>query len=32
VNDALGLGGVSEFFDEDRLGGFAAGLQLVLGR
>jgi opacity protein-like surface antigen len=32
VNDALGLGGVSEFFDEDRLGGFAAGLQLMLGR
>ena len=32
VNDALGLGGVSEFFDEDRLGGVAAGLQLMLGR
>jgi opacity protein-like surface antigen len=32
VNDVLGLGGASQAFDEDRLGGFAAGLQLVLGR
>ena len=32
VNDALGLGGVSQVFDEKRLGGFSAGLQLVLGR
>lgn len=32
VDDALGVGGVSAFFDEDRLGGFGAGLQLVIGR
>lgn len=32
VNDALGIGGVSEHFDEDRLGGFGAGLHLVVGR
>jgi len=32
ANDALGLGGVSEHFDEDRLGGFGAGLHLVVGR
>jgi opacity protein-like surface antigen len=32
VNDALGLGGVSQVFDEKRLGGFSAGLHLVLGR
>jgi hypothetical protein len=32
VNDALGLGGVSQVFDEKRLGGFSAGLQLVIGR
>jgi opacity protein-like surface antigen len=32
VNDAFGLGGASQAFGEDRLGGFAAGVQLVLGR
>lgn len=32
VNDAFGLGGVAQDFGEDRLGGFGAGLQLVLGR
>ena len=32
ANDALGIGGVSEHFDEDRLGGFGVGLHLVIGR
>jgi hypothetical protein len=32
VNNALGLGGVSQVYDEDKLGGFSAGLQLVIGR
>jgi hypothetical protein len=32
VNDAFGLGGASEAFGEDRLGGFGAGVQLVIGR
>ena len=32
ANDALGVGGVSAQFDEDRLGGFGVGLHLVVGR
>jgi hypothetical protein len=32
VNNAFALGGVSQVYDEDKLGGFSAGLQLVIGR
>lgn len=32
VNDAFGLGGASQAFGEDRLGGFGAGIQVLIGR